>query len=84
LDKTKGKVSTDPRRDVLKQLMWLLEKKPTIYAKFGLGRRKSSSPPKPSQLQKSTPNSFVEVIYKSMNNNYSYFIFLVLFIIPFE
>ena len=66
IDKTKGKVPTDQRRDVLKQLMWLLEKRPTIYTRFGLGRRKSSSPPKPSQLHKSTPNPFVEVIYKSM------------------
>jgi hypothetical protein len=57
--KGKRKGGTDQRRDVLKQLMWLLEKKTTIYARPG-SHRKSITPPK-QQHQKSTPNLFVEV-----------------------
>jgi hypothetical protein len=59
IDKTTRKTSTDKRRDVLNQLMWLSEKKPSLYAKFGHAQRKPSSPTKPQQ--KSTPNPFVEV-----------------------
>jgi hypothetical protein len=60
IGKGKRKGGTDQRRDVLKQLMWLLEKKTTIYARSSLGHRKSISPPK--QQEKSTSNLFVEVI----------------------
>ena len=55
----KRKVTKDKRRDVLKQLMWLLEKRTTIYARSALGHRKSFSSPK--QQQKSPSNLFVEV-----------------------
>jgi hypothetical protein len=62
----KRKASTDKRRDVLKQLMWLLEKKTTIYARYNLGDGNLASPTKQHQQQhhhkKSTPSPFVEVI----------------------
>jgi len=61
IDKDKQKTSTDKRRIVVKQLMWLLDKKTTIYARSGFGYQKSASPTK-QYHQKSTPNPFVEVI----------------------
>jgi hypothetical protein len=63
ISKGKQQVCTDKRRDVLKQLMWLLEKKTTIYARSSLGHGKLASPTKQHQ-QKPTQNSFVEVILK--------------------
>ncbi|CAF2144273.1 unnamed protein product [Rotaria magnacalcarata] len=51
----------DKKRDILKQLMWLLEKKPTIISRSALVNRHHSTSPK-QQHQKSAPNPFVEVI----------------------
>jgi hypothetical protein len=82
--KGKRKGGTDKRRDVLKQLMWLLEKKTTIYARSGLGHRKSLTPPRQQHHQKSTPNLFVEVIIDipiPLKSNH--FFLLVLFHISF-
>jgi hypothetical protein len=61
IDKDQRKGTTDKRRDVLKQLMWLLEKKTTIYARYGLGHRTSANSSKQPH-EKSISNSFVEVI----------------------
>lgn len=63
----KRRVSTDKRRDVLKQLMWLLEKKTTIYARSAIGHRKSISSPR--QQQRSSSNLFVEVRRLSFDEN---------------
>lgn len=66
MGKGKRKASTDKRRDVLKQLMWLLEKKTTIYARSNMVHQKPVSPVKQQHHhhhQKPAPNSFVEVFF---------------------
>ena len=65
----KRRVPTDKRRDVLKQLMWLLEKKTTIYARSAIGHRKSISSPRQSQQQRPSSNLFVEVRKSSFHQN---------------
>jgi hypothetical protein len=84
IGKGKRKVCTDKRRNVLKQLMWLLEKKTTIYARSSLGHGKSTSPIKQQQQQqqKPTSNSFVEVNSTIEMFNPPFFL-LVLFNISF-
>ena len=59
-DKSKRPKPIDKKRDVLKQLMWLLERRLTINPRFSFAHRKSSNYTKP-QLQKITTNPFVEV-----------------------
>ncbi|CAF3618054.1 unnamed protein product, partial [Adineta steineri] len=68
IDKDSRKGNIDKRKDILKQLMWLLEKKVTIYGRYGLGRRRSTSPVKQIQ-QKSTSNAFVEFCSSFRSNN---------------
>ena len=67
-DRNRPEAAIDKRLDVVRQLMWLLEKKPTIYARFGLGGHRkhgldpsSNTNKQHSHHRKSTPNSFVEV-----------------------
>ncbi|CAF2411458.1 unnamed protein product [Rotaria sp. Silwood2] len=68
IDKGTRKGPFDKRRDILKKLMWLLEKRPTINSQSTYGSRKSVSPPK-QQHQKSTANPFVEFCSSFHSNN---------------
>ncbi|CAM4894465.1 unnamed protein product [Rotaria socialis] len=63
-----GKGPVDKRRDILKQLMWLLEKKPTIISRSALVNRQHSTSPK-QQHQKPAPNPFVEFCSSFHSNN---------------
>ena len=67
-DQSGSEAATDKRLRVVRQLTWLLEKKPTIYGRFGFGGHRKHSPDPSSSTgkhqshpRKSTPNSFVEV-----------------------
>ncbi|CAF0976170.1 unnamed protein product [Rotaria sp. Silwood1] len=68
VDKGTGKGPIDKKRDVLKKLMWLLEKRPTINPQSTSGCRKSFSPPK-QQHQKSTSKPFIESCSTLHSNN---------------
>lgn len=61
MSKSSKKRRIDKRRDALKQLVWLLEKRPTINPRYTVGCRKNSNPPKPQQ-GKAALNLFVEVM----------------------
>jgi hypothetical protein len=65
---------SDKRRDIVRQLKWLLEKKPTINARFGLGHRYQFDE-KPTQQQKPALNPFVEVIFKRNEKNENHHLF---------
>ncbi|UJR21263.1 hypothetical protein I4U23_024358 [Adineta vaga] len=67
VDKDTRKGPIDKRRNVLKQLMWLLEKKAIISARHEYGHR---TLPTPKQIQqKSTTNSFAEFCSSFRSNN---------------